>query len=331
MKQFQGTPYYVYISLSNFCNANCVFCDVHEQRYKQGHVDVEVLLDELQSLGTKYIHFIGGGEPLINKDIWKYFGKITNLGMKFAITTNGFYLDDRKISELANYNLNHIFFSIDGHTAEIHDQIRRVPGLWKRATENIVSLKKAIPKAKIVINHVLNKNNIDFFSNMLQLKDQIPFDFFNPLLIKDCPELEMTNQQIEKYNNSLKDYEKLSVEQHVEFLYDGINFFGIDENLDGMTKKRWENTNFKCYYPQYASYIDCPTASVYPCDCTIHRSPKLFNCGNLNEKTFTEIWNDVPMQNLRHKLEHQYMICKKNCDRANVLFNRTIEEVMLLT
>ncbi|WP_106767833.1 radical SAM protein [Paenibacillus faecalis] len=321
-------PFYVYISLSNICNAKCVFCNVHDKPNKISQVDVPKLLGDLHSLGTRYVHFLGGGEPLVRKEIWDHFESITKMGMKFAITTNGFFLNEEKIIRLSKLNLNHILFSIDGHTSEIHDNIRQVPGLWKVTTRNIQLLKQYMPHVKVVINHVVNKLNIDHFSEMINLKKSIPYDFLNPILIKDCPELEMTEKQITNFNEQYEEYISLARELNVRFLYDNINFFSNFKENTPQKKKQWENNNFKCYYPQFASHVDCPTASVYPCDCTIHRDPKFFKVGSLSEKSFKEIWNDSPMANLRKSLENKYVFCKKNCDRANVLFNNEIEGVL---
>ena len=45
-------PFYVYVSLSNMCNANCVFCDVRTNEEKKCSIDVFKLIDELSVLGA---------------------------------------------------------------------------------------------------------------------------------------------------------------------------------------------------------------------------------------------------------------------------------------
>ena len=85
-------PFYVYLSLSNLCNANCVFCDVRTNKEKKCNIDVFKLIDELSDLGTKYIHFTGGGEPFINDDILKYMDYCTKKGLNIIFISNGYNL-----------------------------------------------------------------------------------------------------------------------------------------------------------------------------------------------------------------------------------------------
>ena len=70
--KYYEKPFYVYLSLSNICNANCVFCEVRTNKEKKCNINVFSLIDELASLGTQYIHFTGGGEPFVNDDIFEY-------------------------------------------------------------------------------------------------------------------------------------------------------------------------------------------------------------------------------------------------------------------
>ena len=45
-------PFYVYLSLSNICNANCVFCDVRTNKEKNCNIDIELV--ETQDDGKIY-------------------------------------------------------------------------------------------------------------------------------------------------------------------------------------------------------------------------------------------------------------------------------------
>ncbi|MBQ2870132.1 radical SAM protein, partial [bacterium] len=117
--KFYDKPYYAYLSLSNLCNANCVFCDVRENKENNCSIDVFKLIDELSLLGTKYIHFTGGGEPFINDDIFKYIEYATKKGIHINVISNGLNLDEEKIKKIATYDINAVFFSIDSFNAEI--------------------------------------------------------------------------------------------------------------------------------------------------------------------------------------------------------------------
>lgn len=318
MKHYD-TPFYVYFSLSNICNANCIFCDVRTNKEKKCNIDVIKTIDELSDLGTKYIHFTGGGEPFVNDDIFKYLDYCTKKEIKIIFISNGLNIDEEKIKIMSNYNIKAIFFSIDSHEAKIHDSLRRVDGLWNKVTTNINLIKKYMPNVKIVLNHVLNKNNIETFDKFIKMKENFNFDYINPIVIKDCDELFFSNEQIDYYNKNLNYYYDLAKSLKIEFLSDNINFFSKNVSTTG---DRFNNLDLKCLYPSFCSFIDAPTGFVYPCDCSIHRDRKIYKIGDLKKQSFKEIWNSKERKELKRKLLNSELNCKTKCDEANCQFNK---------
>lgn len=317
--KYYDKPFYVYLSLSNLCNANCVFCDVRINKEKKCKIDVKKTIDELANLGTQYIHFTGGGEPFINDDIFEYLEYCSNKGININFISNGLNLNEAKIMKLSNYKINAVFFSIDSHNPETHDNLRRVDGIWNKVTTNINLIKKYLPNVKIVINHVLNKNNIDFFENFIKLKNHFNFDYINPIVIKDCDELFFTEEQILTYNLNLEKYYKVAKELGIEFLSDNIDYFCKNVSCFG---DRDTNKDLRCVYPSFCAFIDCPTGFVYPCDCSIHRDRNIYKIGDLKIQTFDEVWNGSKRNELKQKLINSELNCKTKCDEANCQFNK---------
>ena len=311
-------PFYVYLSLSNLCNANCVFCDIKTNKEKKGNINIYKLIDELKELGTKYIHFTGGGEPFINDDILKYMEYCTENRINIIFISNGYNLDEDKIKKIANFNIKAIFFSIDSYDSSIHDSLRRLPGLWNKVTNNINLIKKYMPDVKITLNHVLNKNNIDDFDKFILMKRKFNFDYINPIVIKDCEELFFSNKQILNYNKNLNYYYLLANTLGVDFLCDDINFFNKNVSLQG---DRTNNNDLRCIYPSFCSFVDAPTGFVYPCDCSIHRDRTIYKIGDLNRQTMSEIWKGEERKILKDKLLNSQLSCKTKCDEANCQFN----------
>ena len=316
---YYGTPYYVYLSLSNLCNANCVFCDVRLNNEKKCSINVYDLIDDLSELGTQYIQFTGGGEPFINDDILKYMDYCTQKNIKIIFISNGYNLDEEKIKEMSKYNVVGAFFSIDSHDSSIHDSLRQLPGLWNKVTSNINLMKQYMPEVKIVINHVLNRKNIDDFEQFIKLREKYSFDFINPIIIKDNDELFFSDEQIINYSKNLSNYYKIAEELGIEFLCDNINFFNKNVSTFG---DRLNNIDLRCIYPYFCSFVDAPTGFVYPCDCSIHRDRKIYKIGELKEQSMADIWNNEKMGTLRKKLLNSELGCKTKCDEANCQFNR---------
>jgi len=154
---------------------------------------------------------------------------------------------------------------------------------------------------------------------MIQLKKTLPFDFINPLFIKDCEELYFTKEQVKWFNENRVDFIKIADENKVEFLYNDVQISDNEESSNGI----YNDKGYQCVFPRVSAYIDCPTGEVYPCDCTVHRNSNVFLLGNLYEKSFTEIWSSQARESLIELLKKD-VICKGNCDCVNIFFNNEI-------
>lgn len=312
----KGIPYYNFISISNICNANCIFCDVHDNKDKFTRVDINDLLLQLSTMGAKYVHFTGGGEPFANKEIFSYLDNASKLGLNICITTNGTLLNEKIIEKFKKYNIKAMFFSIDSYEATCHDKLRKIDGAFEKAINNINYIKKLYPSIKIVINCVLQKSNIDYIYKMIDLKKKVNYDFLNPIIIKDCPELYFSDYQILEYCKN--NYQKKI--KNFDLLYDDINYFEkgeYDENGSDFRKN-----SIKCQCLNYISFVDCVSGQVYPCDCSIHRDKEFYSIGNLLKNSFCEIWNSKKAEELRKTLYLNCTSCKSKCDGANVMFNK---------
>lgn len=316
-------PSYYFISVSNICNANCKFCDIHEKTDIYTKLDIFKLLEQLKTFGAKYVHFTGGGEPLANKDIYRYFEYATSLGLNIIFITNGYLLDEEKIKKLKEYNIKAVFFSIDSNIPKVHDEIRGKKGIFERSTNSINLIKEKYPNIKIVINHVLNNENIDDILYFIDMSKKVKYDYLNPIIVKECPEYYFSKEQIEKYNASIPTIYEKAQECNVKFLYDDINYFSDNQFLNDGTDLR--KNNVPCNILKYCSFIDCVTGNVYPCDCSVHRDYDYYCMGNLFNNTIEEIYKSQKVKKFRKELKN-FSKCKGKCDYANVYLNSIINE-----
>ena len=316
-------PIYYFVSVSNKCNANCKFCDIHEKKEVNTKVDIKELLKNLKDNGAKYVHFTGGGEPLANKEIYDYFEYATNLGLEIVFITNGYFLTSDIIETLGNYNIKAIFFSIDSYNPKTHDETRGVKGIFNRATSAINLIKSKYPNIKIVINQVLNSSNIDDVLEFIKLSDSVKYDYFNPIIVKECPEYYFSNEQIARYNSRLKTLIELMKDHNIELLYDSADYFEEGTYLDDGTDLR--KNDISCNILSYCSFIDCVSGNVYPCDCSVHRDENYYSIGNVIDSNIDEIINSEKVKKLRKELKG-FSKCKGKCDYANVFLNKKINE-----
>ncbi len=114
---------YVRISLIDKCNLNCIYCNPSNSfahfesnnsilTYEELYRLVKILVRDLE---VKKIRFTGG-EPLIRKDMTKFFEMIYPLKQQYdfeiGITTNGTHLFD-KIDSLRKFEVDRLNISLD--------------------------------------------------------------------------------------------------------------------------------------------------------------------------------------------------------------------------
>lgn len=153
-------PLLVGWQLTNRCNLKCKYCNAH--RLNQEELPTELIfsiIDELRSLGTKFISFTGG-EPLLREDIGAIIDYCKNKAFHIAINSNGFILKE-KLFSIKNADL--VIMSLDG-PEEVHDYIRG-HGSYRRVLE----AAEALEKEKIRLNFAvtLTKFNSDQVSFLL--------------------------------------------------------------------------------------------------------------------------------------------------------------------
>jgi molybdenum cofactor biosynthesis protein A len=164
--KFNRVHDYLRISLTDKCNLNCRYCNpVHSHIKKLKRSEI-LTFDELLrlieiftgKLGVKKIRFTGG-EPLVRKDILKFFNMLHPLkqqyGFETGLTTNGTLLED-KLSDLKKSGLDRLNISLDTLKP---DRFTFITG-----KDNFHSVKRSIFKASelgfdpLKINMVVMKN-----------------------------------------------------------------------------------------------------------------------------------------------------------------------------
>ncbi len=324
LKDKSNYPIYAFLSISNICNANCIFCDVHENKCFKTCIDVYSILDQMKEIGIKYVHFTGGGEPFANKEIFDFMEHASKLGLNIIFLSNGIALNEEKIDKISQYNIKAIFFSLDSHLKEVHNEIRGVPGCFENLSKVINLCKNKMPNIPITINHVLSNRNLDYLKDFIDLKDEVGYDYLNPIIVKECPEYYFSKDQIKKFNQEKSEIMELAKNKNVEFLYDDINYFEENQYFDDGSDLR--KNQVKCKIPNYTCFIDCVSGNVYPCDCCCHRDQEYYSYGSLKNNTLKQLFDANRFKEIQEELNGRCSLCKSKCDYANVEFNKFIGE-----
>lgn len=153
------------------CNNNCVFCYCGDKKDKW-QMSTEQAKRELEmgkERGCSFVDF-NGGEPSLRKDIFNLVSYAKDLGYTtIAITTNGrmFYYADF-CERIVEAGLNHVVFSLHGHTAELHDRLTRTRGSYEQVTKGMKNIRKVKPDIYICTNTTINRLNYRFLPQITE-------------------------------------------------------------------------------------------------------------------------------------------------------------------
>jgi MoaA/NifB/PqqE/SkfB family radical SAM enzyme len=155
---------YVDYFINDKCNLNCKHCYVG---FKESNNDLTIdewidTFDFCIKSGAKVFGVVGK-EPLLTwektKKIFAYFKekKKNDNTIKFGMVTNGLLLDDSKMEELVDMNIDYIDISLEGDE-QINDSIRGV-GTFRKVISNIRKLKNYSLNENTFISFTLNSIN----------------------------------------------------------------------------------------------------------------------------------------------------------------------------
>jgi MoaA/NifB/PqqE/SkfB family radical SAM enzyme len=99
-----------HISPEGRCNLHCEYCSVKD-REKHERIPTEVIqryLVEVYNLGCKAVILTGGGEPTLYPDFLRLINSIENIGMQYALITNG-----TRIEEVHRFRFSWVRISVN--------------------------------------------------------------------------------------------------------------------------------------------------------------------------------------------------------------------------
>jgi radical SAM protein with 4Fe4S-binding SPASM domain len=279
VKKNKPLPYYVDIAVTGKCNCNCSHCSFIDKKTKEKELSFEEmrkLIQESLDLGVSSISFVGG-EPLMRPDLPNLI-KLVNPDLAVtSIFTNGWFLKEKAL-ELKKAGLTSVKISIDSPFEKKHDEMRKMPGLFRRA---IAGIKEANKLGLITsISCCITQKDIDsgdferliLLAKNLNVKELFVFDAI-PVgnykhrtdLFEEGPIYISLKKIADKYNFNKKyqDYPAI-------FLYSYLKSPASLGCSGGVT-----------YF-----YVD-PYGKVFPCD--FHN----ISYGNIKDRPLSVIWDEM--------------------------------------
>ena len=170
--------------LTRSCNLDCIHCRAAARfgPYKNELTTEECFrfLDDVASF-SKPIIIMTGGEPMMRDDIWDIAKYGTGLGLRMVMAPCGFLVTEEAAKKMIEVGIQRVSFSIDGATAESHDNFRRVKGAFESVMKAIENCKKA--GLEFQVNTTISKHNIRELPKILELVIKLGAKAHHPFLL----------------------------------------------------------------------------------------------------------------------------------------------------
>lgn len=277
------------------CNARCTMCN----RYKApSKPEEEISIETIKKLPKMYFTNITGGEPFIREDLADIVRELYKKSDRIVISTNGFFTDRilKLCEEFPNVGIR---ISIEG-LEQTNNEIR---GLQDGFNRGYTTLKKLVEMKHPDVGFgmtVQDKNAKDLVA-LYDLSNKMGMEFATASLHNSFYFVEAKNI-IHDRPMVAKNFEDL-----------------INELLASKSPKKWFRAYFNhglinyiygqprllpCDMAFDTFFID-PYGDVMPCNGTKCKEVM----GNLNEKSWDELWNSEQAEKVRNVVRH----CNRNC------------------
>jgi len=309
-------PLYVEISPAGACNHRCTFCAVDYIGYKTRHLDKDLLIrrvTEMAERGVKSVMYAGEGEPLLHRHIGEIVVQTQKAGIDVALTTNAVALHEPLIREMlpsvtwikasVNAGTRDTYAAVHQTKADDFDRVFR--NLAKAAEVKQASHYTCTIGVQMVL---LPENQHEAVTFAKRAKDA-GADY---VVIKPYSQHLMSLTTMEREYKDF-DYSRIfPMEQELLALED--ERFKVVFRRRTMEKLLEGDRRYTVCQatPFFWAYV-MANGEVYGCSAYL-QDPR-FCYGNLNDKSFTEIWEGEVRQKSFHHVRHELNIveCRKNC------------------
>jgi pyrroloquinoline quinone biosynthesis protein E len=276
-------PETVHLSITGKCNFTCPSCYRLDTDKELTTQQIFELIDQLASLKVFQLA-IGGGEPLLRKDIFEILAHSAQRGIVANLTTNGSLITKTTVKHLSNFSIGQINISLNGHSETTNFTRGRFAFL--KATQAI-KLLKASP-LRIGVNLLVTPENLPHLEQILSFIDSMNIRYINilrPKPTKNNTRWYQSNKLLRKHLGKLKSI-LISWQDRLCIAVDSALVCLMSDLSAYEMQKRGI---YGCSAGKRICSVD-PSGKVYPCSFLTWKD---FLAGDVKLNPFIEIWREA--------------------------------------
>lgn len=312
-------PRVIFWELTKRCNLNCIHCRAEaDDHLFTGELTTENIFriaDDIISFASPIL-ILTGGEPLYREDIFEIAEYTSGKGFQTALATNGTLIDKNIALKIKSSGIRRVSISIDGSTAESHDSFRGISGAFTKAIEGARYLTEA--GVEFQFNTTITKRNKHELEDIIALAESMKARALHIFMLVpvgcgvEIAETEMLSKEeyedvllwlYDRMRKTSMEFKATCAPPYYRIIRQKAKEEGrkMSVETDGMAAM-----TRGCLAGSGVCFIS-HTGEVQPCGYLP------LSAGNLNEKSFKEIWEDSTLFNeLRNidKLKGKCGICE---------------------
>ena len=311
------------------CTANCPTCQLRKSLHREllggrklSFEQWMTIFADASQLGVKRLD-ISGGEPTLYKQLMDLIQAGKQYGWYVNVNSNGSLIDEDYAQRLLAAGLDSISISLYSADPQIHDQMRRLNGLWEKATRAVKifsHLREAYPRFKIATQSLLCRENYRGLRDLVELhynlgSDMIAFtylegDFEGQFLLNEGEIAEFRREvlpQVRSFCLTLDPAVRSEAVRVVESVYsEAINSHA---NFAKGIYRPSELNLPPCQRPKNFTIL-LANGDVHPCNMVEYSHEPVM--GNLFDKSLSEIWHGEKWNRFRESLFDYCRLCPIN-------------------
>ena len=305
-------------SPSGACNHRCLFCAVDYLEYQPRFLDAAIWKErvtELAGLGLKSIMYAGEGEPLLHRGIAGIVAHTRAAGVDVSLVTNAALLREELAAELLPH-LEWVKVSCNAGTAATYAAVHRTRADdFERVMGNLAAAvrirRERSLRCTLGIQTLLLPENAGEIATLAARAREIGLDY---LVVK--PYSHFDASKTTRYKG-IRYEEFMGLAAQVKS--EATDTFAVIFREE--TMRAWDEADRsygRCLALPFYSYVSAD-GTVW--GCKEYLGDERFAFGNVNEQTFTEIWEGPKRAALMRMVSDELDVrgCRTNCrlDKMN--------------